>query len=53
MAHYDGVECRLNNQSYGIWYSQEGIYVRYDPSKNQLYFPDGSFWEFGAVSSGT
>jgi hypothetical protein len=47
-----GAEYRLNQQSGGIWYSQEGIYVRYDPAKNQLYFPDGSFWEFNAVSSG-
>ncbi len=48
-----GAEYRLNQQdANGIWYSQEGIYVRYDPVKNQLYFPDGSFWEFGAQSAG-
>ncbi len=48
-----GAEYRLNRQdANGIWYSQEGTYVRYDPVKNQLYFPDGSFWEFGAQSAG-
>jgi len=47
-----GAEYRLDQQANGIWYSRESVYVRYDPVKKQLYFPDGSFWEFGAEAAG-
>jgi len=47
-----GAEYRLDQQANGIWYSRESVYVRYDPVQKQLYFPDGSFWEFGEEVAG-
>ena len=48
-----GAEYRLDQNSNNIWTSKEtGVFVEYDASANKLYFPDGSFWVMGAVSSG-
>lgn len=46
-----GAEYKLDVQSDGVWRSREGTYVFYDASADRLYFPDGSFWQMGAVTS--
>jgi hypothetical protein len=48
-----GAEYKLDVNTSGIWTSREGVYVEYEASTNKLYFPDGSFWVMGCVSSGT
>jgi RHS repeat-associated protein len=48
-----GAQYRLDQNNNNIWTSKEtGVYVEYDANANKLYFPDGSFWVMGAVSSG-
>jgi hypothetical protein len=47
-----GSEYRLDVYNNGIWTSRQGIYVEYDETAARLYFPDGSFWQFGCVSAG-
>ncbi|MCZ2149713.1 MAG: hypothetical protein LC126_18290, partial [Bryobacterales bacterium] len=47
-----GAEYRLDQNSGGVWTSREGTYVSYDANTYRLYFPDGSFWQMDAVSSG-
>ena len=46
-----GAEYRLDQNSGGVWTSQEGVYASYDANANRLYFPDGSFWVMGCVSA--
>ena len=50
-----GAEYRLDqcSSSTAICTSLEGIYLAYNSSNGQLYFPDGSFWVFGSTSAGT
>jgi hypothetical protein len=52
LGHFTGAEYRLDQFTNGVWTSQEGIYLTFDPA-GRLYFPDGSFWVFGSYSSGT
>ncbi|HEY3416854.1 MAG TPA: hypothetical protein VGM23_08225, partial [Armatimonadota bacterium] len=47
-----GAEYRLDINNSGIWTSRDSIYLSYDAARNRLYFPDGSYWVFGAYSSG-
>jgi len=47
-----GAEYRLDVNAGGIWTTREGLYVEYDAAAKKLFFPDGSFWYMGAVSSG-
>ncbi|MBN1570143.1 MAG: hypothetical protein JXA73_20035, partial [Acidobacteria bacterium] len=37
--------------SQGVWISLQGLYISYDPSKERLQFPDGTFWIMGCASS--
>ena len=48
-----GTEYYLSSNTSGIWRSQSGFYGEYDAAAKRLYFPDGSFWEFDAESTGT
>src|SRR5579862_3178007 len=52
-----GAEYRLdvpNTPTTGVWApSSGGLHIWYDSNVGRLYFPDGSFWVFGAVSGGT
>ncbi len=48
-----GAEYRMDQNTNGVWTSKEGIYASYDSNSQRLYFPDGTFWVFGAVSAGT
>ena len=50
-----GAEYRLDQSSNNgtIWTSLEGVYLTFDAGAGRLYFPDGSFWVFGDLSSGT
>ncbi len=47
-----GAEYRLTETSLGSgeWVSKEGLFVTYKPAEGRLYFPDGSWWYFGAIS---
>ena len=47
-----GGEYRLDVNNNGFWTSRDSIHLTYDALRNRLYFPDGSFWVFGACSSG-
>ena len=47
-----GAEYRLDVPTNGVWTSKEGVYVSYDGTQNRLYFPDGGYWEMGALSGG-
>ena len=47
-----GAEYRLDARPDGTWASSQGAYVNFNPLTGRLYFPDGSFWLMGAVSSG-
>ena len=47
-----GAQYRLDTKEDGLWRSSEGVYVRYDDTKNWLIFPDGHFLEMGVVSQG-
>jgi hypothetical protein len=38
---------------HAVWTSSEGIYLFFDATVAKLYFKDGSYWVFGAVSAGT
>ena len=49
-----GAEYSLNvktGSGLGVWTSQEGIYISFDANANSLFFPDGSGWLMGSVSS--
>jgi len=48
-----GAQFRLNVNVSGIYSSQEGIYVWYDPATNLLHFKDGSTWLMGCTSGGS
>jgi RHS repeat-associated protein/uncharacterized repeat protein (TIGR01451 family) len=45
-----GAEYLLDQGTYPVYTSRQGIYVSYDVNANTLYFPDGSFWVMGAQS---
>ncbi len=47
-----GAEYRLDRNTNGIWSSSESIYLKFDPITSRLYFPDGSFWLIGCLSTG-
>ncbi len=47
-----GAEYRLDTLQNGLWRSSEGVYVRYDDTKNWLILPDGNFLEMDVVSQG-
>jgi RHS repeat-associated protein len=47
-----GAQYRLDTKENGLWRSSEGVYVRYDDTKNWLIFPDGHFLEMDVVSQG-
>ncbi|HEY3444428.1 MAG TPA: RHS repeat-associated core domain-containing protein [Paludibaculum sp.] len=47
-----GAEYRLDQQSGGLFTSKEGIYVTFDANVGKLRFNDGSWWSFGALSTG-
>lgn len=58
MNHYlytdsTGAEYRLDQNSGGVWTSKEGIFLSYDAATGRLYFPSGTYWEFGCQSVGT
>jgi RHS repeat-associated protein len=49
-----GAEYSLNvktGSGLGVWTSQEGIYISFDANANSLFFPDGTGWLMGSVSS--
>jgi RHS repeat-associated protein len=48
-----GAEYRLDQNSGGVWTSKEGIFLSYDAATGRLYFPSGTYWEFGCQSVGT
>jgi len=43
----------LNQNSGGIWTSEESIYIYYDSNLGNPHFTDGSFWVMGCTSAGT
>ena len=47
-----GAQYHLNQNSGGIWTSQESIYVSYDANEGYLHFNDGSFWYMEECISG-
>jgi hypothetical protein len=47
-----GAEYTLGVNTGGIWTSQEGIYLSYNPSTQTLSFPDGTYWIMGCESGG-
>ena len=47
-----GAEYRFDTLQNGLWRSTEGVYVRYDDTKNWLILPDGNFLEMDVVSQG-
>lgn len=51
-ADASGAEYRLDQQSGTVWTTEEGVGVTYDSSTQRLWFNNGSFWEFGALSQG-
>ena len=44
-----GAQYHLNQNSGGVWTSQESIHVSYDSNTGKLHFNDGSFWVMGAA----
>jgi YD repeat-containing protein len=46
-----GAEYKLGLNTNGIWTSNEGIYLSYDPNMYKLSFPDGTFWMMTCESS--
>ncbi len=48
-----GGEYRLDQNSGNVWSSKESVYVSFDANTNNLYFRDGSFWNFGCISATT
>jgi hypothetical protein len=48
-----GAEYDLDVNSSGIWRATKGIFVEYDATAQRLYFPGGSYWEFGCTANGT
>jgi hypothetical protein len=45
-----GAEYNLNVNTYGVWSSQEGVYVSYEGWSGILHFPDGSLWAMNSYS---
>jgi RHS repeat-associated protein len=50
-----GAEYRFFETSFGSgeWLAKDGLFLTYKSAEKKLYFPDGSWWYFGAIAGGT
>ncbi|MCA2963495.1 MAG: hypothetical protein INH40_06270, partial [Acidobacteriaceae bacterium] len=47
-----GAEYRLTETApnSGEWTSREGLFITYRSAEERLYFPDGTWWQFGSIA---